>query len=180
MSYEAIGRRYARAVFEIGNELGSLPALTREMGDFAAMYSASDELRNVLDNPLVPEDQREPLLTELGARMSLSTTALSTLKLLGRKRRLAALPEIARQLARMVDESSGAVRATVTSAGPLTEAYLNDLKAALEKSTGKKVTITHTQDPSLIGGVVTQIGDQVIDGSVRARLQSFRESLLRT
>ncbi|HSN97118.1 MAG TPA: F0F1 ATP synthase subunit delta, partial [Candidatus Nanopelagicales bacterium] len=49
-----------------------------------------------------------------------------------------------------------------------------------EKSTGKKVAITHKQDPSLIAGVVTQIGDQVIDGSVRARLSSFRESLLRT
>ena len=144
------------------------------------MYDASAELRDVLDNPLVPDEPREGLLTELASRMGLSTTALSTLKLLGRRRRLAALPEIARQLARMMDEDGGTIRATVTSAAPLTDAYINDLKATLEKSTGKKVSITHQQDPSLIGGVVTQIGDQVSDGSIRARLSSFRESLLRT
>jgi F-type H+-transporting ATPase subunit delta len=134
----------------------------------------------VLESPLVPEEPREGLLTELSSRMGLSTTALSTVKLLGRRRRMPALPEIARQLARMVDEEGGMVRASVTSAGPLSDAYLNDLKATLEQSTGKKVTITLAVDPSLIGGVVTQIGDQVIDGSIRARLQSFRESLLRT
>jgi F-type H+-transporting ATPase subunit delta len=180
MSYEAIARRYARAIFEIGKELGALPALTREMSDLASTYSGNDELRDVLDNPLVPDEPREAVLTDIAGRMSLSQTALSTLKLLGRRRRLAILPELARQLARMVDEEGEMVRAAVTSAGPLTEAYLADLKATLEKSTGKKVTITHKQDPSLIGGVVTQIGDQVIDGSIRARLSSFRESLLRT
>lgn len=180
MSYEAIARRYARAVFEIGKETSALPVVTREMADFAAMYAASAELRDVLDNPLVPEEPREGLLTELASRMGLSQTSLSTLKLLGRRRRLAALPEIAAQIARMVDEDGAVVRASVTSAGPLTDAYINELKATLEKSTGKKVTITHKQDPSLIGGVVTQIGDQVIDGSIRARLSSFRESLLRT
>jgi F-type H+-transporting ATPase subunit delta len=180
MSYEAIARRYARAIFEIGKETSTLPAVTREVSDFAASYAANDELRDVLGNPLVTEEAREGLLTELASRMGLAQTALSTLKLLGRRRRLAALPEIARQLARMVDEEGGMVRANVTSAGPLTDAYLNDLKATLERSIGKKVTITHTQDPTLIGGLVTQIGDQVIDGSIRARLQSFRESLLRT
>lgn len=180
MSYEAIARRYARAVFEIGKESGTLPALTRDLSELAATYSSSAELRDVLDNPLVPDEPREGLLTELSTRMGLSQTSLSTAKLLGRRRRLAALPEIARQLSKLVDEESGVVRALVTSAGPLTEAYLNELKAALEKSTGHKVTIIHKQDPSLIGGVVTQIGDQVIDGSIRARLQSFRESLLRT
>ncbi len=71
------------------------------------------------------------------------------------------------------------IRAEVTSAGPLTEAYLNRLKSELEKATGKTVVITQKQDKSLIGGVITRIGDQVIDGSVRARLDGFRESLLR-
>ena len=71
------------------------------------------------------------------------------------------------------------VRAEVTSAGPLTEAYLGRLKSELEQATGKTVIVTQKQDKSLIGGVITRIGDQVIDGSVRARLDGFRESLLR-
>ena len=103
MSYEAIARRYGRAIFEIGKETGTLAALAREIGDACATYAASEELRLVLDNPLVPEPAREAMLREIGARAGLSETATNTLRLLARRRRLAALPEIARQLARLVD-----------------------------------------------------------------------------
>jgi len=179
MSYGTIGRRWARAVFDIGKETGSLTTLTRDISDFAATYAAHDELAGVLDNPLVPEKTREEILREITQRAGLSETARNTVLLLARKRRLAALPEIARQLARLADEDSGIVRAQVTSAGPLSETYISKLRAELEKATGKKVIVEHKQDPSLIAGVVTRIGDQVIDGSVRARLASFRDSLLR-
>ena len=101
-------------------------------------------------------------------------------RLLARKRRLVICGDLARQLARLADLDDNVLRAEVTSAGTLSEAYLGRLKAELEKSTGKKIMLTQKQDPSLIGGVVTRIGDTVIDGSVRARLASFRESLLRT
>lgn len=180
MSYDTIARRYARAIYELGKEAGTLSRLTQELDDFAAMYSGHEELRGLLDNPLLPEAERESLLKELCSRMGLSETSQSTLRLLGRRRRLPALPDIARQLARLADEDQGLVRAVVTSAGPLNEAYLARLRAEIEKAIGKKVAIAHRQDPSLIAGVVTQIGDQVIDGSARARLSSFRESLLRT
>jgi F-type H+-transporting ATPase subunit delta len=180
MSYEAVARRYARALFEIGKETATLPALAKDIEDAAAMYSASEDLRAALSNPLVPQAQNEAVLQEIGARAGFSETAQSTLRLLARRRRFAALPEIARQLARLVDHEQNLAQALVTSAGPLSEAYLGRLRAELEKATGKKISITHQQDPSLIAGVVTQIGDQVIDGSIRARLSSFRESLLRT
>ena len=93
---------------------------------------------------------------------------------------MAAVPEIARQLGRLVDDDAGVLRAEVTSAGPLAEPFLAKLRAELEKSTGKKVKIEHRQDASLIGGVVTKIGDRVIDGSLKARLSSFRDALLTT
>lgn len=179
MSYEAVARRYARAILEIGKEDGNLPALARELTAFGDTYATNEELRSVLDNPLVPEEGREGVLGEIASRMGLSQTSVSTLRLLLRRRRLITLPEIARQLARLADEEQNVIRAVVTSANPLSEGYLNELKATLERSTGKKVAITHSHDPSLIAGVVTQIGDQVIDGSVRARLASFRDSLLR-
>ena len=180
MSHENIARRWGRAVFELGKESNSLAALNRDMASFAELYSSSAELSSTLENPLVPEPAREAILRDIAARLSLSETATSTLRLLSKKRRIVALPEIARHLARLVDADSNVVRAEVTSAGPLTEAYLNRLKGELEKATGKTVVVTHKQDKSLIGGVITRIGDQVIDGSVRARLDGFRESLLRT
>jgi F-type H+-transporting ATPase subunit delta len=179
MSHENIARRWGRAVFELGKESNSLAALNRDMASFAEVYSSSRELSGVLENPLVPEPAREAILRDIAARLSLSETATSTLRLLSKKRRIVALPEIARYLARLVDADANVVRAEVTSAGPLTEAYLNRLKSELEKATGKTVVISQKQDKSLIGGVITRIGDQVIDGSVRARLDGFRESLLR-
>jgi len=180
MSSETIARRYARAVFELGKELDKLPVITRDLVDFSASFEKSDELRMVLQSPLIAEDQREALLKEVGQRMGLTETALSTLRLLAKRRRLSALPDMVRQLEKLVDEDAGTLRATVTSAGPLSDGYLAKLRTELEKSTGRKVVITHEQDPSLIAGIVTRIGDRVIDGSVKARLESFRESLLRT
>jgi F-type H+-transporting ATPase subunit delta len=179
VSYESIARRWARAVFELGKEAGSLPAVSRDLGAFADVYAGSDELATALDNPLVPEPARDAIVGDIAGRLGLGEIAKNTLRLLVRKRRIAAVPEIARQLARLSDEDAGLLRAEVTSAGPLSEAYLGRLRAELEKATGRKVAVSHKQDPSLIGGVVTRIGDQVIDGSVRARLAGFRDSLLR-
>ncbi len=119
------------------------------------------------------------MIVEIAGRMGLSDAAKSTLRLLAQKRRLGAIPAIARQLSRLADDDQNVVRAEVLSAGPLSGDYLGKLRAELERATGKKVMVTHRTDPALIGGVVTKIGDRVIDGSVRARLTGFRESLLR-
>ena len=183
MSYDVIARRWARAVFEIGKEsgeVGELQRLSSDIGAFAETFSRNAELAAVLDDPLVPEPEREAVVSEIADRMGLLPAAKGTLRLLARKRRLIVTPAIARQLARLVDEAQNMVRAEVTSAGPLADDYLGKLRAELEKATGKKVTITHKQDRALIGGVVTRIGDQVVDGSVRTRLAAFRESLLRS
>lgn len=180
MSYEAIARRWARAIFEIGKESGSLAELTRDIGQFADSYASNQELALVLGNPLVPEAARETILRDIADKMGVSDTTKRVLLLLSRKRRLGALPDVARRLAQLADEDGNLLRAEVTSAGPLSEAYLGKLKSELEKATGKKVVISQRQDRSLIGGVVTRIGDRVIDGSVRARLATFRDSLLRS
>jgi F-type H+-transporting ATPase subunit delta len=179
MSYDAIARRWARAIFEIGKETGAVTRLEAEVSAFAQTYADNAELRTVLDNPLVPEAEREAVIVEIAGRMGVSDAAKSTLRLLAKKRRLVALPDIARQLARLADDDQNVVRAEVQSAAPLSDDYLGKLRAELERATGKKVVVTHHQDAALIGGVVTKIGDQVIDGSVRARLTGFRESLLR-
>lgn len=180
MSFEAVGRRYARAVFELAKDGNNLPVVAREMGEFAATYADNGELSVVLGNPLVDQKTREAVLVEIGQRMGLGATTMSTLRLLVQRRRLEALPDIARELARLVDEDGNIVRAEVASAAPLGEAYVAKLRAELEKATGQKVVVVVRHDPSLIAGVVTKIGDRVIDGSLRARLDNFRDTLLRS
>jgi len=178
VSFEAIARRYARAIFEIGRDENNLGRLAEEIKNFADIYEGSDELRKVLDSPLVDETGREAVVKDIAQRLGLSPSGENTLRLLVRRRRMAAISEIARELARLVDEENRTVRAEVLSAAPLSDDYLSRLKAELEKATGQKVVLTVQQDPSLISGVVTKIGDRVIDGSVLSRLRSFREQLM--
>ena len=180
MSHEAVARRWARALFDLGKETRTLPDLNKDIGAFAETWDSSAELQAVLDNPLVPEDKREAILVDVGGRLGLGEMAKNTLRLLARKRRLVIVPELARELSRIADEDANLLRAVVTSAAPLSEGYLSRLRAELEKATGKKVSLEQRSDATLISGVVTQIGDRVIDGSLKARLQGLRDSLLTT
>src|SRR5580693_8459752 len=113
MSYDAIARRWARAVFEIGKEAGTVARLEADLSAFAQTYTQHEELRNVLDNPLVAEAAREAVIVEIADRMSLSDVAKSTHRLLSQKRRIGALPAIARRLSRLSDEDQGVLRAEV-------------------------------------------------------------------
>lgn len=175
MSYEAVGRRYGRAIFELAREAKSEAAIARDFQSFAKTYEQSADLQRALGDPLVPEGARENILSDVVAKLELSPLAQSAVRFIARKRRMGAISAIASELARLVDEASGLVRAKVSSAAPLDAAYLDKLRAEIERATGRKVQLTHTVDPSLIAGIVTRIGDRVIDGSLRARLDSFRD-----
>jgi F-type H+-transporting ATPase subunit delta len=170
--------RYARAIFELGVENNQLKPLTDQMQRIAEVYSESADLRVVLESPLVDDSKRDAVLKDLAARIQLSELATNSLRVLAARRRLRALPEIARRLAAMSDENAGLVRATVISAVPLSEAHYQALSAELERATQKKIILERQHDPSLIAGVVTRIGDKTIDGSLKGRLAELESQLL--
>jgi F-type H+-transporting ATPase subunit delta len=178
VSLETIAARYAGAVYELGVEGGNLPRLAEEFGALAASYQGVPELRAALESPIVDERARRALLEELATRMGLGPITRNTVGLLASRHRLSLLPYVARALNRLSDERSGVARAQVTSAAPLPVAFLERLAAELSRSTGKRVIVEHEVDPSLIGGVVTRVGDRVIDGSVKSRLATLRRGLL--
>ncbi|MBX3130836.1 MAG: ATP synthase F1 subunit delta [Polyangiaceae bacterium] len=180
MSDGAVAERYARAVFELGVELGQLEKLAQEFTRAADTFAASAELRGVIDNPLVSESARDGLLGELAAKLGWSEVTKNTLRLMARRGRAAALPEVARRLAYLSDERAGILRAVVVSAVPLPDSVYGELKAKLETATKKKVVLERQQDPSLIGGIVTRIGDNTIDGSLEGRLAEMERQLLAT
>jgi F-type H+-transporting ATPase subunit delta len=173
VSFESVGRRYAQAIFEIAKESGTLTQAARELTDFGDTYRSSLELRDALDNPLVPEEAREAMLLEIAQRTGAGETTQRALRVIFRARRLRGVHEIAARLARLVDEDQKVLRASVTSAQPLADSYLARLRTQLEQATGSKVVLDATVDPSLIAGVVTQIGDRVVDGSLKSRLEGF-------
>jgi len=180
MSEGAVVDRYARAVFELGEEENKLDALAKQLFGMAQTYLASQELRNVLSNPLVGAKTRDAILMEVANRIGSTGLALNTVRLLAKRQRLMLLPEIADRLMVLVDQKNGVVRAKITSAKGLSPTFVSRLVAELERSTGHKVLVDQAQDPDLIAGVVTQVGDNTIDGSIHGRLLELERRLLQT
>jgi len=178
MSAGGAADRYARAIFELGAEAGQLERLSQEIADFAVSFGEVPLLRRALENPVLEEAQRELLLRHIGRRAELSALTVNALLVLLRRRRLSALPAIARRLRSLADEKNGVCRAKVVSASSLPETYFTQLKQGLEKALGKRVIVEHEEDPALIGGIVARIGDNTIDGSIQGRLDELRRQLL--
>ncbi len=177
MSTGAVGKRYARAILELANEQKEVERTGKELSDIAIMWSGSAELRELFANPSFTPEARKTALTEILSRAAVSPLVKNSLLYLSDAGRLAALPDVARLFTELAAAQAGSVRAVVTSAGPLSEAYYGQLQRALEQATGKKVSIEKKTDAALIAGVVTRVGDQVFDGSLRARLADMKESL---
>ncbi len=180
MSVTAVGDRYARALFELGEETGQLEVLAQEVAAIAEVFAASGDLRAVLDNPLIEEPQRDGVLAALARRLRLGPLVVNLLRLMARRHRMAALPDVARTLQSLVDQKSGVLRATITSAVPLDETALRALTAQLEAKTRRRVLVEKKHDPDLIAGLVTRIGDKTIDGSLKGRLDALERRLLQS
>ena len=170
-------KRYARALFAIGDERKALEETVAQIESLAAAWASSDELRHLLGNPLYPIERRRDILRTVGSRLGLGEMVQNGALLLLDRSRLAELPLLAIQLRSMADEHQGTVRAEVVSATELSEAYYQRLQGELEGITGRKVILARRQDPSLITGLVTRVGDRLYDGSARTRLAEIREAL---
>jgi F-type H+-transporting ATPase subunit delta len=178
VSQDTVAQRYAQAIFDLGVETSSVRRLADDMRGLVAAFQASVDLQRVMGNPLVPESARLAAVREIAERLGLSRLAINAAGLLTSRKRMAALPAISLELDRLADEQSRTQRVTVVSAEPLSEPYAERLTRELEHMTGKTVILDRKLDPELLAGVVIQLGDQIIDGSARARLADLRSQLL--
>ncbi len=174
----SIGRRYAKALLGIGIEMQTFDSFGKELERMVETFDRSEELSRTLANPIFAADKRRAVLEELTRKLALSKTVRNFIMLLLDKGRIDDLPAISRAYRALVDEYAGRVRARVTTARPLDPALEQRLKSALEKRSGKVVLLEKHEDPSIVGGVVTQLGDTVFDGSVRSQLEEMRDRLL--
>ena len=165
-------RRYAEAAFEIAERDDSMEAW------LAAFATADDrlavpEVMRLLSNPAVPADVRVEALDRIVAD-DIAGVQRNLLALLVRRGRFEQLPAVAREFGRLYREHAGIVEATVTSAATLDEAEVEALRSRLQTMTGKRIELRQVTDPELLGGVQVRVGDQLIDGSVRGRLERLR------
>lgn len=178
MTVSVIGKRYAKALLQLTGDAGTEERAGRELKDFATTWNASRELRTVFENPGVKQDARRSVLRDIAQQMGMLNHVRDLLQLLADRRRMRHLPEVADAFEAMAEARSGRVRAEVTSASALPPGYFAELEKVLREVVGKQVVVVQKVDPSLIGGVVTRIGDQVYDGSVKSRLSELKEELL--
>lgn len=177
MSTNAIAKRYAKALVRIGSEEGAVDRFNGELGRFSALLSESRELSSVFGNPAYGIESKRGILADLVGKLQLSATVSNLLMLLLERGRITAVPSIAESYGAFADELSGVIRPTLTTGLPLAEGQVAEIRKALETSTGKKVTLKVEVDPSLIGGVITKIGDKVFDGSVKTQLARIQDTL---
>lgn len=172
-----IARPYAEALFKAA--AGSdAQALKDQLGALATV-AANPDLRQVADNPKVTPMQVFDLIAGVALQkgLALDSKIGNLLRAVIENGRLSALPEISAQFQHLVNARSGVSDATIYSAFPIDEAQLSDVTASLEKRFARKLKAVVEVDPGLIGGIRVVVGDEVLDTSVKARLEQMRVAL---
>lgn len=174
-----IARRYAKALLIIGKEDGQAEAYGKELDGFAKLMAKEKELEQAICNPLYGASGRKNVLEAVIGKVGISKIVGSFLLLLFDKGRFDVLSDINEFYQKLADELKGVLRASLVSASKLSSETVEKIRTTLSKRTGKDIILQVEQDPSLIGGIVSRIGDLVLDGSIKSQLLNMRESLKR-
>ena len=175
----AIARRYAKALLLIGKEDNQAEKYREELDLVAGLVQGDKALEQAICNPLYETQGRKQVLQAVIDRLDLSKTVKSFLMLLFDKGRFGFLASINEFYQTLADELKGVARASLVSAKTLPAETVEKIRSALSQRTGKNILLEVEQDPSLIGGIVTRIGDLVLDGSIKTQLANMRETLKR-
>ena len=176
----SVSRRYARALFSLALEEGRHERTGEELEAAAQAIRASSEARTVVENPGYTAAHRHAVADVLVQQLSLSPLTANFLHLLVDRQRLAEIGAIARSYGEMLDEKVGRIRATVTSAKPLTEEELRRVREVFSEATRRTIVLDSRTDAKIVGGLVAQVGPKEWDGSIRTQLERLRRELKST
>ena len=179
MSLRTSANRYAKALFDVAlQEHADLGQVDRDLQAVVAMLEASPDLAEASNRGTVTEEKRKALIEAVSRAMTLTVPVTKLLVLLAQTRKLNLLPDLEQAYRERLLAHQNIVRAEVKSAAPLSPDKTKALEESLAKVTGKKVELSVSVDPELLGGVVATIGSTVYDGSVRTQLQRMRQELV--
>jgi F-type H+-transporting ATPase subunit delta len=180
MGDRSIARRYAKALIDVAGEANQVEAITNDLARLAeASRNNGGELFHALSNPVFTVDERKHVLDAVLSRLGVQRTTRNVLMLLLDKGRFNALPEVAEEYAAMADSRANRARVVVETAEPMSPQLEAEVRASLERVTGKAVVLQTRVNPDLIGGMVARVGSKVYDASIRARLEDIRQKLVR-
>ncbi|KAB2890759.1 MAG: F0F1 ATP synthase subunit delta [Desulfobulbaceae bacterium] len=177
MKQTILARRYAKALFTVGKEKTTFEEYNQILQGVAELYVSNPEVVDALTNPLYPIDIKEKVMDGMIRSMGVDKIMGNFLRLLVQKKRTEILPEIAEEFQVMVDDEKNISHGNVISAIELSADLQANVQATLEKLTGKKVKLTTSVDPSIIGGIIAKVGDLVLDGSIKTQLAGLKDSI---
>ena len=174
-----ISRRYAKALLSLGKDDGNYLKYGEELKAFGDLLKRETQAQYILQSPIFDFNNRNKLLKAILEKAGFSITVNNFLQLLLVKGRISYMDDIVAYYSQLTDELSNIKRAVVTTAVRLDNDIIQRIQAALKEVVQKEVVVTVNQDSSIIGGIVAQVGDLTLDGSLRTQLKSLTESLRR-
>ena len=180
MSLRTSATRYAKALFDVAITENAEPGrIDKDLSEITELLQENTELMRAVDAANVPDATRKALMERVLDRIGVTAPVKKLLILLTEQRKLAYLKDLAEAYRERLLQHQNVIRAEVTSAAPLSPEKTTALAESLSRATGKKVELSMSVDPELLGGVVARIGSTVYDGSVKTQLQQLRKELVK-
>jgi F-type H+-transporting ATPase subunit delta len=175
-----VAARYARALFNLAKEKNEQDSIFAQMRVIDDALSLEKDIMEFVHSPLIRPADKEKAVSGLTGKVRLSDTLKNFLLLLAKKNRLDLFPEVMNSYQQINDESHGVTRGTVRSAHPLAPEERARIERLVGKATKKQVILTYKEDPSLLGGLVAEVGSFTFDDSLSAHLTRINEQLNRS
>lgn len=173
----SLSGRYALALFELANEQKKLETVGRDLAAVAQALAESDALKALTTSPLVGRDEAVKAVEAIAKTMKLDTITGNFLGVLARNRRLAQLPAVIRAFNTLSARHRGEITAEVTSAHALDARQVDAIKQNLRTRMGRDIAVDLRVDPAILGGLVVKIESQMIDGSIRTKLNNLAHAM---
>ena len=177
MTTRTSATRYARALLDVSLEESTADHAAQDLEQISGLLQEFPELRRAFQNPAIPAARKRSLVQALLPTLSLSAPVGKLLLMLAERDRLGLLADIAAVYQEKIEELHRVVRAEVTTAEPMAAELVAGIQERLARATGRTVKLSTKVDPSIIGGMRTQIGSTVYDGSIARQLESFKQKM---
>ena len=173
----SLAGRYATALFELARDETQLEAVGASLAGLKAALAESEDFRRLTASPLVSRDEAVRAVAATAAAMKLDPVTANFLGVLAQNRRLGQLGAVVHAFDLLAAAHRGETTAQVTSAHPLSDDQVATLKSTLKTRVGRDVAVDLAVDPAILGGLVVKIGSQMIDGSIRTKLNSLAQAM---
>jgi len=169
----SLAGRYATALFSLARDEQQIDAVTRSLDSLEAALAGSTDFAALVSTPLVSRSDAAKAIAALTPTLGLDPTTAKFIAVLAQNGRLAELRNVIRMVRMLALGHRGETTAEVTSAHPLNDRQVAELKSKLRTRVGRDVTINAAVDPSLLGGLIVRLGSQMIDASIRTKLNTL-------